>query len=277
MSFILGPTYLLLSIEGRTFCLRDCRWIASGSFGTVFLSIDQDTGKKMAKKSVEAGVDPSISKSIEQEIKLCTTLKHKRIVRYYGTLNDGKFIHIFMEYMEGGSIYDLLKNGALTEKEVSRFCRQILEGLVYLHNKRIIHRDIKGANILLDSKCMNSKLADFGASKELQNIRSTSGAKSLRGTVYWMSPEVVRQEDYGWKTDIWSFACTVLEMLTTKPPWSEFNEFAAFYKIGKNPVIPHFPPGTSSRCMVFVNDCLQQNPPSRPAAADLLQYEFLQI
>ena len=257
--------------------LRDSRWIASGSFGTVFLSIDQDTGEKIAKKCVEAGVDPSISKSVEQEIKFCTTLKHKRIVRYYGILNDGKFIHIFMEYMEGGSIYDLIKNGALTEREVSRFCRQILEGLVYLHNKRIIHRDIKGANILLDSKCVNCKLADFGASKELQNIRSTSGAKSLRGTVYWMSPEVVRQEDYGWKTDIWSFGCTVLEMLTTKPPWSEFNEFAAFYQIGKNPIIPHFPPGTSSHCLVFVQDCLQQNPRSRPAAADLLQYEFLQI
>ena len=231
-------------------------------------------------KSVEAGANnTSTSKAVEAlqlEIQLCKTLKHERIVNYYGTLHNRDVISIFMEYMENGSIHDLIsRNGALPEKEANRYCRQILEGLVYLHNKNIIHRDIKGANILLD-RYMNCKLADFGGSKELQTIRSTSGCKSIHGTVYWMSPEVIRGENYGWKTDIWSLGCTVLEMLTTKPPWSELEGVAATYKIATEPTIPHFPPDTSRCCMVFVEDCLQRDPSARPAAMDLLQYKFVQ-
>lgn len=188
------------------FRLRQCQRIANGGFGTVYLCVDQDTGKKIAMKSVEAGANnTSTSKAVEAlqlEIQLCKSLKHERIVNYYGTLHNRDVISIFMEYMENGSIHDLIsRNGALSEKEANRYCRQILEGLVYLHNKNIIHRDIKGANILLD-RYMNCKLADFGGSKELQTIQSTSGCKSIHGTVYWMSPEVIRGENYGWKTDI---------------------------------------------------------------------------
>ena len=262
------------------FRLRQCQRIANGGFGTVYLCVDQDTGKKIAMKSVEAGANnTSTSKAVEAlqlEIQLCKSLKHERIVNYYGTLHNRDVISIFMEYMENGSIHDLIsRNGALSEKEANRYCRQILEGLVYLHNKNIIHRDIKGANILLD-RYMNCKLADFGGSKELQTIRSTSGCKSIHGTVYWMSPEVIRGENYGWKTDIWSLGCTVLEMLTKKPPWSELEGEAATYKIATEPTIPHFPPDTSRCCMVFVEDCLQRDPSVRPAAMDLLQYKFVQ-
>ena len=260
------------------FCLRKSHKIARGGFGTVYLFKDQDAGKKVAMKSVKAGVSTSTLKAVEAlqlEIKLCKTFEHKRIVKYYGTVHDGEYLSIFMEYMEGGSIQEWVsRKGAFSEEEVRRLCRQILEGLVYLHNKKIIHRDIKGANILLDSK-RNCKLADFGGSKELQTIRSTSGCKSIHGTVYWMSPEVIKGEGYGWKADIWSFGCTVLEMLTTKPPWSDFEEVAAIYKIATEPTIPHFPRDTSRYCMRFVEDCLQSDPSTRPAAVDLQHYKFL--
>jgi len=266
--------------ETSTVTYKTVRQLGAGAFATVYLCIDLNNGKEMAKKCVEIGVKNAATdekvKMIKEEIELYRSIKHKRVVNYYGTMEDSKSISIFMEYMAGGSIHDKIsKVGALSEAEVSKYCGQILEGLAYLHKRKIIHRDIKGANILLDG-CDNCKLADFNVSRQIQTISLNAGVKSFRGTVYWMSPEVIRGEVYGRKADIWSLGCTALEMLTTKPPWSEYEVVAALYRIGDQPVDIKLPSSTSLACRQFVEACFNREPKMRPSAMDLLKYKFIQ-
>ncbi|KFV57779.1 Mitogen-activated protein kinase kinase kinase 3, partial [Tyto alba] len=195
--------------------------LGRGAFGEVYLCYDADTGRELSVKQVPFDPDSQETSkevnALECEIQLLKTLRHDRIVQYYGCLRDPeeKKLSIFVEYMPGGSIKDQLKAyGALTENVTRKYTRQILQGVFYLHSNMIVHRDIKGANILRDS-AGNVKLGDFGASKRIQTIcMSGTGIKSVTGTPYWMSPEVISGEGYGRKADVWSVACTVVEMLT---------------------------------------------------------------
>eukprot|EP00850_Spirogloea_muscicola_P014050 SM000098S25130 [mRNA] locus=s98:364693:369983:- [translate_table: standard] len=149
------------------------------------------------------------------------------LTRYLGTDREEEALNIFLEFVPGGSIASLLsKFGSFTEKVIRMYTRQLLLGLDYLHTHQIMHRDIKGANILVDNRgCI--KLADFGASKKLADLATMSeGFKSMKGTPYWMAPEVIKQTGHGRQADIWSVACTVIEMATGKPPWSQFQSQA---------------------------------------------------
>ncbi|MEQ2182070.1 Mitogen-activated protein kinase kinase kinase 3, partial [Goodea atripinnis] len=188
---------------------RRGKLLGQGAFGQVYLCYDVDTGRELAAKQVRFDPgSPETSKEVsalECEIQLLKNLHHERIVQYYGCLRDHneKTLTIFMEYMPGGSVKDQLKAyGALTENVTRKYTRQILEGMSYLHSNMIVHRDIKGANILRDS-AGNVKLGDFGASKRLQTIcMSGTGIRSVTGTPYWMSPEVISGEGYGRKADV---------------------------------------------------------------------------
>ncbi|XP_007954588.2 mitogen-activated protein kinase kinase kinase 2 [Orycteropus afer afer] len=255
--------------------------LGQGAFGRVYLCYDVDTGRELAVKQVQFDPEsPETSKEVnalECEIQLLKNLLHERIVQYYGCLRDPqeKTLSIFMEYMPGGSVKDQLKAyGALTENVTRKYTRQILEGVHYLHSNMIVHRDIKGANILRDSTG-NVKLGDFGASKRLQTIcLSGTGMKSVTGTPYWMSPEVISGEGYGRKADIWSVGCTVVEMLTEKPPWAEFEAMAAIFKIATQPTNPKLPPHISD----YTRDFLKQifvEAKLRPSADELLRHMFV--
>ena len=216
-------------------------------------------------------------KALYQEMQVLRKLKHKHIVKCYGILHASDSVSLLMEYVKGGSIDCLiLKQGALQEKDVSTFCQQILEGLVYLHDNKIVHRDLKCINILLDD-CIKCKLAGFSVSKHAENITSTSGCNEPCGAVYWRSPESIQRKEYGWKSDIWSFGCTVLEMLNAKPPYGELSQRSALSKIANEGLIPSFPPDTSDHCMVFVKNCLEKEPQLRPSAKDLLGYKFISV
>ncbi|KAM3923626.1 mitogen-activated protein kinase kinase kinase 3 [Leptodactylus fuscus] len=262
---------------------RRGKLLGQGAFGRVYLCYDVDTGRELAAKQVQFDPDsPETSKEVsalECEIQLLKNLHHERIVQYYGCLRDKgeKTLTIFMEYMPGGSVKDQLKAyGALTENVTRRYTRQILEGVSYLHSNMIVHRDIKGANILRDS-AGNVKLGDFGASKRLQTIcMSGTGIRSVTGTPYWMSPEVISGEGYGRKADVWSLGCTVVEMLTEKPPWAEYEAMAAIFKIATQPTIPHLPPSTSEQCRDFVKRILVEAR-QRPSAEELLRHPFAQL
>uniref|UniRef100_H0WZW7 mitogen-activated protein kinase kinase kinase n=1 Tax=Otolemur garnettii TaxID=30611 RepID=H0WZW7_OTOGA len=255
--------------------------LGQGAFGRVYLCYDVDTGRELAVKQVQFDPDsPETSKEVnalECEIQLLKNLLHERIVQYYGCLRDPqeKTLSIFMEYMPGGSIKDQLKAyGALTENVTRKYTRQILEGVHYLHSNMIVHRDIKGANILRDSTG-NVKLGDFGASKRLQTIcLSGTGMKSVTGTPYWMSPEVISGEGYGRKADIWSVACTVVEMLTEKPPWAEFEAMAAIFKIATQPTNPKLPPHVSDYTRDFLKRIFVEAK-LRPSADELLRHMFV--
>ena len=132
------------------------------------------------------------------------------------------------------------------------YTKHICEGLLYLHVNKIIHRDIKGANILLtnDGVC---KLADFGEAKKLMGQHALEQCNSIRGTANWMAPEVIRQSNYGRHADIWSVGCTVLEMATGKPPWSQYgNKFSALYNIAKAKDPPKIPEELSNQAKDFI-------------------------
>ena len=156
------------------------------------------------------------------------------------------------------------------------YTRQILTGLEYLHANRIIHRDIKGANILVDSDGV-VKLADFGASKQLQNVMSATGdLHSLKGTPYWMAPEVIKQTGHGRQADIWSVGCTVIEMLTGKPPWVQFNtQVSALFHIASSKEPPTMPADISAACRAFLLQTFARDPKHRPNASRLLQHDFV--
>uniref|UniRef100_A0A667ZE20 Mitogen-activated protein kinase kinase kinase 22 n=1 Tax=Myripristis murdjan TaxID=586833 RepID=A0A667ZE20_9TELE len=261
---------------------RQGKLLGRGAFGEVYLCYDVDTGRELAAKQVPFDPDcQETSKEVnalECEIQLLKNLRHDRIVQYYGCLRDmeQKKLTIFVEFMPGGSIKDQLKAyGALTEKVTRRYTRQILQGVFYLHSNMIVHRDIKGANILRDSSG-NVKLGDFGASKRIQTIcMSGTGIKSVTGTPYWMSPEVINGEGYGRKADVWSVACTVVEMLTQKPPWAEYEAMAAIFKIATQPTKPMLPEGVSDACRDFLRQVFVEEK-WRPTAEVLLSHPFVQ-
>jgi mitogen-activated protein kinase kinase kinase len=161
------------------------------------------------------------------------------------------YLNIFLEYVPGGSVTALLRNyGAFEETLVKNFVRQILEGLNYLHERDIIHRDIKGANILVDNKG-GIKISDFGISKKVEDstynfkpilspysdvvIDLLTGNRvhrpSLQGSVFWMAPEVVKQSGHTRKADIWSVGCLVVEMLTGEHPWAQLTQMQAIFKV----------------------------------------------
>lgn len=223
-------------------------------------------------------------------------LQHKHIVQYIGHENIDNSLYIYLEYMSGGNnniifpqyltLYKgnitniITKYGALPEKTVKVYAKQILAGLIYLHENKVIHKDIKGANILVDGDG-TVKLADFGCSSQLEKTISnfdTFLANSLKGSIPWMAPEVVKETGYGRRSDIWSFGCTILEMATGKVPWSHYqfeNPVAVLMKIALSEEIPLIPDSLSDELKSFLRLCLQRDPKKRPHAQDLINHPFL--
>ncbi|KAG2719861.1 hypothetical protein I3760_02G011000 [Carya illinoinensis] len=256
--------------------------IGRGTFGSVYVATNRLTGALCAMKEVELlPDDPKAAeciKQLQQEIKVLSQLKHLNIVQYYGSdMVDDQF-YIYLEYVHPGSINKYVREhcGAMTESVVRNFTRHILNGLAYLHSTKTIHRDIKGANLLVDSFGV-VKLADFGMAKHLTG---QAADLSLKGSPYWMAPELmqgVMQRDsssvLALAVDIWSLGCTIIEMLTGKPPWSEFEGAAAMFKILRDP--PTVPETLSSEGKDFLRCCFQRNPADRPSAAMLLEHQFV--
>ncbi|GKE10588.1 mitogen-activated protein kinase kinase kinase NPK1, partial [Tanacetum coccineum] len=215
-------------------------------------------------------------RELEEEVKLLKNLSHPNIVRYLGTAREEESLNIFLEFVPGGSISSLLgKFGSFPESVIRMYTKQILLGLEYLHKNGIMHRDIKGANILVDNKG-RIKLADFGASKKVVELATMTGAKSMKGTPYWMAPEVIVQTGHSFSADIWSVGCTVIEMATGKPPWSQqYQEVAALFHIGTTKAHPPIPDHLSADAKDFLLKCLEGEPNLRPDALELLQHPFV--
>jgi serine/threonine protein kinase len=236
-----------------------------------------EKGKMCAIKEVKVISDDQTSKEclkqLNQEINLLNQLCHPNIVQYYGSELSEETLSVYLEYVSGGSIHKLLKDyGSFTEPVIQNYTRQILAGLAYLHGRNTVHRDIKGANILVDPNG-EIKLADFGMAK---HVTAFSTMLSFKGSPYWMAPEVVMsQNGYTHAVDIWSLGCTILEMATSKPPWSQFEGVAAIFKIGNSKDTPEIPDHLSNDAKNFIRLCLQRNPTVRPTASQLLEHPFL--
>ena len=266
--------------------------IGQGSFGSVFLALHAVTGELMAVKQVEmpSNTNTVLDKkkenmlaALKREIDLLRDLQHDNIVQYLGSNSDDEHFNIFLEYVPGGSVAAMLQSyGSLQEPLIRNFVRQILNGLSYLHGRDIIHRDIKGANVLVDNKG-NIKISDFGISKRVEASALLQPQKngghihrpSLQGSVFWMAPEVVKQTSYTRKADIWSLGCLIVEMFTGTHPFPNCSQLQAIFQIGNSSAKPNIPESASMEGKDFLGHTFEIDHEKRPSADELLRSPFL--
>ncbi|KAI5448715.1 mitogen-activated protein kinase kinase kinase 17 [Lathyrus oleraceus] len=274
--------------------------VGSGSFGSVHLAMNRSTGGLFVAKTAHSDAG---HEALQNEVNILNTLKNSSssssqspspyIIQCLGTEYDhqdnNNKLHVFMEYMAGGSLADALHKfgGSFDEHVVRLYTRQILLGLYHLHQQGIVHCDLKCKNVLLSSSG-TVKLADFGCAKRIGKDSHTNKSPSSGGTPLWMAPEVLllrngkeeRVVDFA-AADIWSLGCTVIEMATGRPPWvhddlvSISNPMSAMFKIACGDGIPQFPSHFSQEGFDFLRRCLVRDPNKRSTAKDLLNHPFL--
>mmetsp|Transcript_6070 Transcript_6070/g.17320 ORF Transcript_6070/g.17320 Transcript_6070/m.17320 type:complete len:565 (+) Transcript_6070:34-1728(+) len=255
------------------------RWIrggviGQGQLGRVYEGMEVRTGRRIAVKEllVDEAADKKFIDQHMHEINLYQELRHEHIVSYLGHDKIDGCVYIYMEFMPGGSLAQMLTRfGAFEEETIATYTRHVLEGLKYLHDRNIMHRDVKGGNILVDTEG-NAKLADFGCSRKAERSMATT----IKGTLPWTAPEVIHQKGYGRKADIWSLGGVVVEMAQAHHPWDSFdNQMAAMLKIGFSQETPNIPKHLSHVAKDFLERCFQRDPDRRSTAEDLLTHPFI--
>ncbi|KAE8586492.1 hypothetical protein XENTR_v10021683 [Xenopus tropicalis] len=252
--------------------------VGSGTYGDVYKARNLQTGELAAVKIIklEQGDDFSL---IQQEIFMVKECKHANIVAYFGSYLSREKLWICMEYCGGGSLQDIYHvTGPLTECQIAYMCRETLQGLGYLHSRGKMHRDIKGANILLTDNG-DVKLADFGVAAKI--TATIAKRKSFIGTPYWMAPEVAAVEKnggYNQLCDIWAVGITAIELAELQPPMFDLHPMRALFLMSKS----NFQPPKLKEKMKwsqsfhnFVKVSLIKNPKKRPPAERLLTHQFV--
>ncbi|XP_056423484.1 mitogen-activated protein kinase kinase kinase kinase 3 isoform X6 [Hyla sarda] len=252
--------------------------IGSGTYGDVYKARNVNTGELAAIKVIklEPGEDFAV---VQQEIIMMKDCKHTNIVAYFGSYLRRDKLWICMEFCGGGSLQDIYHvTGPLSEQQIAYVSRETLQGLYYLHNKGKMHRDIKGANILLTDNG-HVKLADFGVSAQI--TATIAKRKSFIGTPYWMAPEVAaveRKGGYNQLCDIWAVGITSIELAELQPPMFDLHPMRALFLMTKS----NFQPPKlkdkmkwSNSFHHFVKMSLTKNPKKRPTAEKLLQHPFV--
>ncbi|XP_030051767.1 mitogen-activated protein kinase kinase kinase kinase 3 isoform X3 [Microcaecilia unicolor] len=252
--------------------------IGSGTYGDVYKARNVNTGELAAIKVIklEPGEDFAV---VQQEIMMMKDCKHTNIVAYFGSYLRRDKLWICMEFCGGGSLQDIYHvTGPLSEQQIAYVSRETLQGLYYLHNKGKMHRDIKGANILLTDNGY-VKLADFGVSAQI--TATIAKRKSFIGTPYWMAPEVAaveRKGGYNQLCDIWAVGITSIELAELQPPMFDLHPMRALFLMTKS----NFQPPKlkdkmkwSNSFHHFVKMALTKNPKKRPTAEKLLQHPFV--
>uniref|UniRef100_A0A672KV60 Mitogen-activated protein kinase kinase kinase 4 n=1 Tax=Sinocyclocheilus grahami TaxID=75366 RepID=A0A672KV60_SINGR len=255
--------------------------IGEGQYGKVYTCINVDTGELMAMKEIR--FQPNDHKTIKEtadELKIFEGIKHPNLVRYFGVELHREEMYIFMEYCDEGTLEEVSRLG-LQEHVIRLYSKQITTAINVLHEHGIVHRDIKGANIFLTSSGL-IKLGDFGCSVKLKNNAQTMPGEvnSTLGTAAYMAPEVITRakgEGHGRAADIWSLGCVLIEMVTGKRPWHEYeHNFQIMYKVGMGHK-PPIPEKLSTEGKDFLVHCLESEPKRRWTASALLDHPFVKV
>ncbi|XP_047643350.1 serine/threonine-protein kinase 10 isoform X4 [Phacochoerus africanus] len=253
--------------------------LGDGAFGKVYKAKNKETGALAAAKVIETKSEEELEDYIV-EIEILATCDHPYIVKLLGAYYyDGK-LWIMIEFCPGGAVDAIMLelDRGLTEPQIQVVCRQMLEALMFLHSKKIIHRDLKAGNVLMTLEG-DIRLADFGVSAK--NLKTLQKRDSFIGTPYWMAPEVVMCETmkdtpYDYKADIWSLGITLIEMAQIEPPHHELNPMRVLLKIAKSdPPTLLTPSKWSVEFRDFLKTALDKNPETRPSAAQLLEHPFV--
>lgn len=283
---LMSPRVSLPKPTAATFIRGDL--IGKGSFGFVYRGMQRDTNRTIAMKEVRIVDDDAATSegeigfniaSVQRELAVLKQLNHPNIVKYLNDEVVDGMLRIYMEYVAGGSVSSALKMyGTFGDQQAAQLTLQLLKGLAYLHYKGIVHRDLKGDNLLLETSSQ-LKIADFGTAKSI--VSSTMTAK-VSGTAYFMAPEVLlADKPSGTAADIWSVGCCVIEMLTGMPPLSTIpNQYAVMMAIAGSPTVPldQYIPANhqwSKEAVDFITQCLQVDPEVRPTARELLHHPWI--
>ncbi|KAI8633588.1 hypothetical protein F5Y19DRAFT_461944 [Xylariaceae sp. FL1651] len=255
----------------KDYRLGEC--LGKGAFGAVYKAIHWGTGEAVAVKQIKlVNLPKSELRMIEAEIDLLKNLHHDNIVKYIGFVKSADCLNIILEYCENGSLHSICKAyGKFPENLVGVYMTQVLQGLQYLHDQGVIHRDIKGANILT-TKDGKVKLADFGVSTS--TLAGPDKEAQVVGTPYWMAPEIIELSGATPASDIWSLGCTVIELLSGKPPYHHLQAMPALFAI-VNDDHPPLPEGVSSAARDFLMQCFQKDPNLRVSARKLLKHNWI--
>ncbi|VDN55923.1 unnamed protein product [Dracunculus medinensis] len=252
--------------------------IGDGAFGSVYKAINRANNNLIAAaKAID--LDDEEGTDVMIEVEILARCKHPNIVQLYDAYTMGNRITLLLEFCGGGAIDTIMieLSRGLTEVQIQYVMKEILKAICFLHEKNVIHRDLKAGNVLLTNDA-KVKLADFGVSalcKDAREERST-----FIGTPYWMAPEVMLCETFPEKrytkvADIWSFGITLIEMAEEKPPYADMNPAKVIFKVIKaEPPTFEKPHLWSSIFREVVSKCLVKDPLNRCSAADLLFHPF---
>jgi serine/threonine protein kinase len=247
--------------------------IGAGTYGRVYAGFEIATRKPVAIKVIPA-MDTDMT-VLKHEVNVMKEFKNDFVVQYFGSYERENALWIVMELCEPGSVLDVMKmlSRPLNEKEIAIVAASVVLSLCYLHERRLIHRDVKAGNILL-SRNGQIKLADFGVSAKLSTIHSKRD--TVIGAPYWMAPEVINAESHDGKADVWSLGISLIEMAEGKPPLSTIHPMRAIF------IIPNQPPPTLTQPDQFspqfndlVAQCLVKDPSKRASPKELLQHPFV--
>ncbi|XP_045194615.2 uncharacterized protein LOC123550253 [Mercenaria mercenaria] len=250
------------------------KFLDSGAEGQLMLARSKIAGAngQVAVKVTE--LDTADKDNLINEISILRKVNHKNIVQFLDVFFAGvvKNVWLVMEFMSRGSLARVLEQYVFEEKHTAYVSKEILAGLEYLHSGNIVHRDIKGDNVLLDGHD-GVKIADFGTSRVLKGSKMR---QERVGTPHWMAPEIIARKPYSFKVDIWSFGITIIEMIQGKPPYIRNTAKEAMELIGKNgkPKIKDFT-NSSKELKVFLHRCLETDVNKRASAFQLTKHPFM--
>ncbi|KAJ3672367.1 hypothetical protein LUZ60_007088 [Juncus effusus] len=241
---------------------------AAGTYGDLYRGsfYGQDVAIKVIKHD---RLNESMKKEFDQEVSIMKKVRHKNVVQFLGACTKPPRFFIVTEFMSGGSLYDYLHKhkGALKPQFLLKISLDIAKGMDYLHQHKIIHRDLKTANLLIDENEV-VKVADFGVAKV---INSPGIMTAETGTYRWMAPEVIEHKAYNHKADVFSFGVVLWELLTAKIPYEYLTPLQAAIGVVQKAIRPTIPKGTNPKFAEIMEKCWQQDPCKRPDFATVVQ------